>query len=350
MPDIPFDLLQGPYLCDLLDQPRAMAETVDRLSPQPQLKTLRRELRDGRYRRIVLTGMGSSHLILHPLHIHLTQTGFNSIMVETSELLHAMPRLLTRQSIVIAVSQSGASAETVRMLEHSGGRPFIIGVTNTEGSPLAREARLALFTHSGEETGVSCKTALTAMAVLHWVGEHLSGGNLRTARSDLEKLAPALDSYLSAWQEHVRSLWPVLEGVEHFFAAGRGRSLAAAGLSGLTLKESAHVHSEGMSSSAFRHGPFEMLGPGMFVLVFDGDPVVSPMNRRLWRDVLKTGARAALCGWKRAQGPFALPRVPESVRPILELLPQQMASLVLAGLRGRQPGRFERISKVTTVE
>ena len=165
MQDIPFDLLEGPYLCDLLDQPRAMAETVARLSPQPRLKTLRRELREGIYRRIVLTGMGTSHLILHPLHIRLTQSGFNSIMVETSELMYAMPRLLTRESLVIVVSQSGASAETVRMLEQSRGRPFIVGVTNTEGSPLARKAGLALFTHAGEETGVSCKTALTAMAV-----------------------------------------------------------------------------------------------------------------------------------------------------------------------------------------
>jgi hypothetical protein len=73
------------------------------------------------------------------------------------------------------------------------------------------------------------------------------------------------------------------------------------------------------------------------------------MNRALFRDVEAAGARAALCGFG-AEGPFALPPVAESVRPILELLPTQMVSLALAGLAGREPGRFERITKVTTIE
>ena len=65
--------------------------------------------------------------------------------------------------------------------------------------------------------------------------------------------------------------------------------------------------------------------------------------------ILETGADAALCG-PGGEGPFALPAVPEGVRPVLELLPPQMISLALAYLGGREPGRFERITKVTTTE
>jgi glucosamine--fructose-6-phosphate aminotransferase (isomerizing) len=114
-------------------------------------------------------------------------------------------------------------------------------------------------------------------------------------------------------------------------------------------KEAAHVHGEGMGCAAFRHGPFEMLGPNVFVLVFEGDENARELNRGMARDVQAAGARAALCG-PNGEGPFALPPAPARVLPILELLPPQMISLALAGLRGREPGKFERLTKVTTIE
>jgi glucosamine--fructose-6-phosphate aminotransferase (isomerizing) len=338
-----FDLLEGPYLQDLLDQPRAMAETVAALPALPPLDP-------SRFRRIVLTGMGGSFPILHPLHVRLTQAGFDAVMVETSELLYALPRLIAPESLIIMVSQSGASAETVRLLEHAAPRPFVIGVTNTVGSPLARKADLAVFTRAGEEMAVSCKTAVTAMAALHWIGEHLCGADPAGARRDLDTLGPALRAYLDRWRNHVRDLSTLLDGVEHFFAVGRGRSLAAAGMGGMIQKEAAHVHGEGMSSAAFRHGPFEMLSPDVFVLVFDGDPEVRTLNRGLLKDVIAAGARAALCGVEAEEQPFLLPAAAPGVQPIIELLPPQMVSLALAGVRGHQPGKFERITKVTKTE
>ena len=99
-----------------------------------------------------------------------------------------------------------------------------------------------------------------------------------------------------------------------------------------------------------RHGPFEMLGPDSFVVVFEGGENVGPMNRRLVSDILSTGAKAHLCGIGSSNGPFALPKIDEALCPILELLPAQMMSLSLAYLQGREPGKFERITKITTVE
>jgi glutamine---fructose-6-phosphate transaminase (isomerizing) len=115
-------------------------------------------------------------------------------------------------------------------------------------------------------------------------------------------------------------------------------------------KEAAHFHAEGMSSAALRHGPFEMLGPDSFVLVFEGNSDVHRLHDSLVRDVVQTGARAALCGASVADGPFALPATEPALRPMLELLPAQMMSLAVSYLRGREPGRFERITKVTTLE
>lgn len=340
--------LQGTYLKDILDQPQALRDTIEALIVVPELESVGERLRSGHLDRVVLTGMGGSYQILHPLHLRLTSCGFDSIMIETSELIHSVPQLLNERNVVIAVSQSGSSAETVRLTDRQG--PFYIGVSNTPSSPLATRSQVALLTKAGEEGGVACKTAVTLLAALYWLDQHLTKGDLQAAHQALETIAPVVEAYLIRWREHVDELTQSLSGVKHLFLVGRGPSLAAAGLGAMVQKEAAHFHAEGMSSPALRHGPFEMLSPDSFVVVFEGGENVSSFNRRLVTDILGTGARAHLCGVSSSNGCFALPRINDALRPILELLPPQMISLSLAYLQGREPGRFERITKITTVE
>lgn len=345
---IEVEKIQGTYFRDIFAQPQALRDTVGALSEVSELESVREDLRAGRLDRVVLTGMGGSYQILHPLHLRLISSGFNSIMVETSELVHSMPQLLHPRNVVIVVSQSGSSAETVRLMDRQ--EPFYIGVTNTRSSPLAVRSQITLLTEAGEEGGVACKTAVTSLGALYWLGEQLTNGDLGVARQALETVAPAVEAYLTQWRDHVHELAQTLSEVKHVFFAGRGASLAAAGLAAMIQKEAAHFHAEGMSSAALRHGPFEMLGPDSFVVVFEGSENVHQMNRRLVSDIVTTGAKARLCGVSSPNGPFGLPGINEALLPILELLPAQMMSLCLGYLQGREPGKFERITKITTVE
>ena len=92
-------------------------------------------------RRVVLTGMGSSHLGLVPLHLRLVEAGLLPLTVESSELLHYQRALLDDGTLLVLVSQSGRSAEILRLLEAVRGRDVAtLAVTNTAASPLAREA------------------------------------------------------------------------------------------------------------------------------------------------------------------------------------------------------------------
>lgn len=340
--------LQGTYLKDIFEQPQALRDTVEALTVVSELRVIKEKLRSGQFDRVVLTGMGGSYQILHPLHLRLISCGFNSIMVETSELIHSLPQLLNSRNIIIAVSQSGSSAEIVRLMDHQG--PFYIGVSNNPSSPLALRSHITLLTKAGEEGGVACKTALTLLAALHWLGEHFTNEDPEASRQVLETAAPAVESYLTRWHKHVETLVQILAETKHVFFAGRGSSLAAVGLGAMVQKEAAHFHAEGMSSAALRHGPFEMLGPESFVMVFEGGENVREMNHRLVHDVLETGAKAYLCGVTAPEGPFALPKINPALSPILELLPAQMISLSLSYLHGHEPGKFERITKITTVE
>jgi len=294
--------------------------------------------------------MGGSFQILHPLYLKLNAHGFHVLTAETSELIHSMPRALDARTLLVVVSQSGRSAETVRLLGGGGQRPKVIGVTNTPSSPLALASDITVLTHAGPEFSVSSKTTVTSLAALEWLGDNLCSADIAATRSRLEQAAPAAAGYLARWRDYVGALSDELTGIRHLFIAGRGASLAAVGIGGMIMKEAAHFHSEGMSSAAFRHGPFEMLGPDCYLLVFEGDAATAPLNRALVEDVRRAGARAALAGAGAGMDALRLPDVPGQVRPIVEMLPLQMISLALAALAGREAGVFERITKVTTTE
>lgn len=345
-----FSVIEGEYLRDVLDQPRALEYTLAGLKELEKLRELAARLHRGEFKTVVLTGMGASFHGLHPLRLELIDYGFTAIMVETSELIHYMKRLFDPKTLIVAVSQSGQSAEIVRLLEINGSKSPVIAITNTAGSSLAAQADAAILTQAGKEFSVSCKTYLTALMALHWLGDVFCERDLRRTREELEQAAPAVESYLADWRDHVQSLAQLLNGTRDLFLVGRGSSLAAVGAGALIVKEADHFHAEGMSSAAFRHGPFEMLSKDTFVLVFSGDSRTSDLNRRLLEDIRARQGRAELVSEGAIFPACNLPAAPRSTQPILEILPAQMTTLALAAHAGREAGRFEWATKVTTTE
>jgi glutamine---fructose-6-phosphate transaminase (isomerizing) len=343
-------ITEGAYLRDILDQPRALDETLGSLEVSKALHELVARLQAGEFKTVVLTGMGSSFHALHPLNIKLINQGLTAMMVETSELLYYWTRLFDPKTLIVAVSQSGQSAEVVRLLEINHGKSSVIAITNTPGSPLAERADATILSHAGPESSVSCKTYLAALMALQWLGDVVCKRDLQRTRQELKAASPAVRDYLAHWREHVQELAPVLKGARNLFLVGRGSSLAAVGTGALIVKESDHFHAEGMSSAAFRHGPFEMLNNEAFVFVFAGDQKTRDLNQRLFADVREAHGRAELVGEGATSPPCALPAAPLSIHPILEILPAQMVTLALAAQIGREPGRFELASKITTKE
>lgn len=343
-------MLEGEYLRDILHQPHALEDTLASLKTSKALLEIATRLNKGRFQRVVLTGMGSSFHALHPLNLELIGHGLTALMVETSELVHYKNRFFDPKTLIVAVSQSGQSAEMVRLVQTNHRRGTVIAVTNTPDSPLAQHANAAVLTKAGNEFSVSCKTYVTALMALKWLGDVLCERDLRRTRGELKHACPAVAAYLADWKNYVHTLAQVLNHARHLFLVGRGASLATVGTGALIVKESDHFHAEGMSSAAFRHGPFEMLGRETFVLVFAGDARTRDLNQRLLCDIRQQEGRAEIvdgdadlsCCRTAEHGP--------SIRQILEMLPVQMITLALAAQAGREPGRFELASKVTTTE
>lgn len=354
------------YLRDILAQPAALEHTLAQLEHTDlplEWIGLKGLVNEPPF--TILTGMGSSYHALYPLYYRLARASFPTAMIETGELIHFGTGLLSRAQLVVIVSQSGRSAEVVRLLERLAkdrDRALqdglcdpdlppvdVVGVTNTPGSPLA-QASTPILTAAGEESAVSSKTYLATLLALDWLGDRLVGQSPAGRLARAKGLAAAVASYVERWREHTTRLEALLAGIEHVFLVGRGTSLAACGQGALTTKEVAHVHAEAMSSAALRHGPIEMLDESCFVLVFAGRGPSRQLNRRLYDELAGKRIPSAWVDTGSSGSPFDLPQANERLRPILEILPVEMMTLALASLRGRTAESFEQITKITTTE
>jgi glutamine---fructose-6-phosphate transaminase (isomerizing) len=345
-----YQIIEGRYLLDILDQPRAIATTVAGLRSDGDLYPRIAAARRRDHARLVLTGMGSSFHALYPLEILFAAHGETVCRTETSELIHSLPALLNSESIIAAVSQSGQSAEIVRLLEQNRHRAKVIAVSNTPESPLAREADLAILTRAGDEFSVSTKTYVATLCALETLGSAWCGHDPDETFSALLAAADRLDEYLRDWRDHVQSLASELEGVRQIFYLGRGVSLSAAETGALITKESTRSFAEGMGGAAFRHGPLEMLGPETMVFVFEGDGAAGELNRKLVADLHARHGRAELIGPGARIPALRLPEVPPRVLPILEIAPAQVLTLAIAARAGMEPGCFAHATKITAEE
>lgn len=339
------------YLHDILVQPQALTDTQRHFEQHFSLGQIPQQLAAGKFKRIVLTGMGSSHFIFYPLYYELVKESLPVTLIEEAELLHFAPALIQKDTLIITASQSGNSAETVRLLEMNRTLgATVLGVTNTADSALAKEADCVLVTQAGVEATVSCKTFLAAQLALRWLQDGLFGRNLSQAQQETATLSSLVAAYIEHWQEHVAFFKSELAEQHSFFMCGRGPSLAAVLTNSLTAKESTLTHVEGMSCPALRHGPKEMMRQGAYVMVFAGLEPTRSLNRALANDLAAQGARVAWVGADASASAYRLPDCPAGLLPMAESLPGQMFNLALADLHGHTAGTFQHAAKVTTTE
>jgi glutamine---fructose-6-phosphate transaminase (isomerizing) len=343
-------IIEGAYLKDILEQPEALGRFLAEAKLDERLSALVKKGVTGQYKRVILTGMGSSFHALYPLYLRLIAQGLSVYHVETAELIYYQSALLKADSLIIAVSQSGRSGEIVTLLDMVKGQGGLIGVTNDEASPLAQEALVSLFLKAGPESTVSCKTYVNTLAALTLIGSVFSSDGFEAVKQELSLAKGLIETYLKGWRAHVTELQLTLQHTRQVFVVGRGASVATAETGGLILKESTRQACEGMSSPAFRHGPFEVLGPDIFVAVIAGDETATPFNVRLMADIEAAHGQTFSIGHQSQLQSFKIGQMPQALSQMIEILPIQMVSLALASLKGHEAGRFERASKITSVE
>jgi glucosamine--fructose-6-phosphate aminotransferase (isomerizing) len=343
------------FMAEIAGQPEAIRRAAKAAVAQAgQIGTVRAEL--DRRSRVVLTGMGSSYDACYPAATRLAAAGVLATMVDAAELLHFRQDALGTQTLLVCVSQSGESAETVRLvreLRARGDRPWIAAVTNGAGSSLAELADVNLDTRGGEEHGPSTMTFAATLVMMAAVTRALAG--LAPApEADAEAAAAAAERLVADAEAAAHGLAAWLGGRPMLALLGRGGSRAAAEMGALTLKEAARFPAESLQSAQFRHGPLELAGPELAAVVFASERRTHALDMGLADELVGAGAAVLVIGPDGAAPAGATGIATGDVAPGLAsavaIIPVQLLSWALARSRGLAPGTYTIASKVTTRE
>lgn len=338
---------------DIFSQPAVLRSAITSILPQMEsLEAHAAQLRAGQVDRVILTAMGGSYAALFPALLDLIGGGINAVAVEASELLYDYRPMITPRTLVVAVSQSGASVEVVRLFDEALAGIPVIGVTNTPGSPLAERSTARLLIGAGEETAVSTKTYTCTLACLRLMTAALRAGEpLDSLAESLRQTADYIEAALPAWERRASELAAALEPLAFGVFMGRGVHRASALAGALVVKETAKIPTEGMVSGQFRHGPIEVLARGVTPFIFMGTGQSYNLHVQLARDLASKGTQAVCIGagvlsdWAISAAP-----PPLALLPIAEIVPVQLLAAALAERRGIVPGTFYHSRKVTTTE
>ncbi|MGH1524149.1 SIS domain-containing protein [Leifsonia sp. L25] len=337
------------FEADIREQPDALRRLAAAEMPGEL-----RSLASRGWDRIVFTGMGSSYFAGMPTSRELAASGRPTWCVDASTLLDT-PGLLTPRTLVVATSQSGASGEIVELLDRrpSGAvtAAAVIGITDDETSPLAKNADLFLPLNSGAEATVSTKSYLNTLGVHRLLTAAFTGEEESAVREEIDAMADAVASAIAA---------PSFGEIAARLVAAPDRRIAMVGwaddattalYSALIVKESSKLAAEGFAGGAFRHGPYELAGEGLLAVLFSAAaPTVDRRLHALASDLVDSGAAVVIVGGEAPDGAISIGlRGRTTVEGLATgAVAAELIAVDLSHANGVTPGSFAYGSKVTT--
>ncbi|MER5869934.1 glutamine--fructose-6-phosphate transaminase (isomerizing) [Streptomyces sp. NPDC002044] len=277
--------------------------------------------------------------------------------------------ILDQRTLVIAISQSGETMDTLMALRHAREQGAkVLAVCNTNGSTIPRESDAVLYTHAGPEVAVaSTKAFLTQLVACYLVALYLGqvrgtkwGDEIETVVRELSDIAAAVDTVLET-MEPVRELARSLADKNTVLFLGRHVGYPVALEGALKLKELAYMHAEGFAAGELKHGPIALIEKDLPVVVV----VPSPKGRSVLHDKIVSniqeirarGARTIVIAEEgdEAVVPYAdhlirIPATPTLLQPLVATVPLQVFACELATARGNEVDQPRNLAKSVTVE
>ncbi len=287
------------------------------------------------------------------------------MQVEIASEFRYRDPVLDRHTLVIAISQSGETADTLEAVRHARRqRAWVLAVTNTVGSSIARESDAAFYTRGGPEVAVaSTKAVMTQLAAMYLVGLYLAqlrgyrdGDEIRSHFRDLEA-TPALVTEVLSRMDSVRKLAREISDSDRVLFLGRHVGYPMALEGALKLKELAYVSAEGYPAGEIKHGPIALIDKGTPVVVLAPRHILTPKLITNVQEVRARGARTIVIATDGDESvvPHAddLIRIPDTkslLSPLLTLVPMQVLSAEFAMARGLDIDQPRNLAKSVTVE
>jgi glucosamine--fructose-6-phosphate aminotransferase (isomerizing) len=315
--------------------------------------------------RIIIVGCGTSwHAGL--VGEYLIEE-FARIPVEVeyaSEFRYRNP-VINDRDIVVAISQSGETADTLAAVELAKSKgATIFGICNVVGSSIARAAHAGAYTHAGPEIGVASTKAFTAqVAVLSLIALYLGRSLGRLSQKDFFRLinelnnVPHLVEEVLNSDEAVRKIAEQYQSAANFLYLGRGFNFPVALEGALKLKEISYIHAEGYPAAEMKHGPIALIDENMPVVVIATrrghyEKIISNIQEVKARGgkiiaVVNPGDETVK---KLADHIIEVPEVEDAFSPMVNSVPLQLLAYHIAVMRGCNVDQPRNLAKSVTVE
>ena len=358
-------------LKEIYEQPRAVTDTFQgRIDEELGSVVLadanleRREIRQ--LRRVVLVACGTSYNAGLVGRFMIERMAGLPAEVDVASEFRYRDLVLGPDTLVIAISQSGETADTLGAVKAArAGRAPVLGITNVVGSALAREATGIFSTHAGPEIGVaSSKTFSATVTACYMIA--LAIGRTRDYLSNIDgwKLIDGLlevpgimERTLAAVDGTTRQLAAELVGYPGFLYLGRGVHHPIALEGALKLKELSYIHAEGYAGGEMKHGPIALIDQNMPVVALTPrDPSYDRMVGNVEEVKARAGRVIAIAHEgdaeivRRAHHVVAIPPSTDLLMPLISVLPLQLLAYHIAVLRGCDVDQPRNLAKSVTVE
>ncbi|MGX7681018.1 glutamine--fructose-6-phosphate transaminase (isomerizing) [Jatrophihabitans sp. DSM 45814] len=277
--------------------------------------------------------------------------------------------VLNRQTLVVAISQSGETADTLEAVRHAKDqRATVLAICNTNGAQIPRESDAVLYTHAGPEIGVAATKTFTAQ-----VAAGLIVG-LALAQARGTKYGDEIAADFRALESMPLHIAKTLEGVEDvrrlareiadskaILFLGRHVGYPVAMEGALKLKELAYMHAEGFPAGELKHGPIALVEKGLPVVVVMPSPIGRPiLHQKMLSNIAEIAARGARTiviasegdelAAKHAANLIEVPAVPTLMSPLVSTIPMQVLAAEIAQARGYDVDKPRNLAKSVTVE
>ena len=281
-----------------------------------------------------------------------------------SEFRYRNP-IINKGDVIIAISQSGETADTLVALENAKEKgAFIFGVVNAVGSSIARLSNAGAYTHSGPEIGVASTKAFTGqLAVLMMMGLKIAYAKGTIDEARYLELMKALESVpekvkeILANVDNIKAIAEKYKDASDFLFLGRGFNFPVALEGALKLKEVSYIHAEGYPAAEMKHGPIALVDENLpVVFVATKDRYYEKIVSNVQEIKARKGKVIAVASFgdeiipSMANDTMFVPDIDEVIAPILSVIPLQLLSYYIGVAKGFDVDKPRNLAKSVTVE
>ncbi|MBL7978881.1 MAG: glutamine--fructose-6-phosphate transaminase (isomerizing) [Bacteroidetes Order II. Incertae sedis bacterium] len=315
-------------------------------------------------KRIVIAACGTSwHAGLVGEYLLESLAGIPVEVEYASEFRYRNP-ILSKDDVVMVISQSGETADTLAAVREAKSRGALtLGICNAVGSTIARETDAGVYLHAGPEIGVASTkaftaqvTVLTMIALRMGQGRTITDAEMTTYLQELAEIPEKVTEVLKL-NEDIRALAPMYRYASNFLYMGRGYHFPVALEGALKLKEISYIHAEGYPAAEMKHGPIALIDEFMpVVMIANRDAIYDKVVSNVEEIRARKGSIVAITDEgnqdldRLCEKVFHVPHTVDFLMPLLTVIPLQLLSYHVAVLRGCNVDQPRNLAKSVTVE